>query len=974
MAPVHCEGCASGKTASVPCSNASGVARPDTRSSERPDGVQVSDTSGATLPAVLDLDIESAIRSGAYREARRLIAARRGKDRDPSAAAALDALEADLCVNLVEYEDARACLSKHAMAEREAGLGSSVRALLRLVQGRLAFASGDYPQAIARYRVGLDEATANDAGAVRRRLWHGLAEAFLFIHQPEMAEDAIEQGASELIGASDRLVAGLFQRARAQLLYQRADLEAARRAAHDALGQLDAWPLERAITHNLIANIANELGDPELRLRHRQAALADAKLTENRRWLGRLHHNLGDTLVQSGHLAEAEEVLIPWDRKSRRYHNLFERGTHHATVAELEYWRGHFERAVELYALAVDELTTYPSLQGETLLLMAHAVAATDRPEQALTCLRRALALAEQTQRGSLQRMARLAIAEHHIEQADLDAAQAELDELSRIADGTPSLLVTMHRLRVQGRLDAARGHLDQAAVLLERSRAVSLATDSPAWAGLAQLHLAQVQAALALGKEASDGLKGARRDLHALGIHALDALIEEIAAAVRRPSAVPPLPGANTRSTVLATGVFELLESGESGSALARALASALTAVGIPARVGEPGKTRAEARAVAVGQAVVEVDRWPQTVEAQVLVSLARRLSGAALVGASRDKGVAAASLGEIGLVGTSEAMRRVVAQLTRLRASTLPLLVTGESGVGKELVARASHRLSARAARPFVPVNCAAISSTLVASTLFGHKRGSFTGADRDSPGLVRAAAGGTLFLDEIGEVPMDVQPQLLRFLENGEVLAVGDTEPERVDVRVVTATNRDLAQMVQEKTFREDLYYRLNVMRLHVPPLRERAEDIAPLAMHFLEEANARQGTHVRMQQEAVSLLARHPLPGNARQLKHIVERLVVAAGPDGTILRSQVEEETGAVVPVRGDTADWLNAVSDEPRALHEALAAVERRLIERALERAGSVAGAAKELGISRSGLYDRMQRLGIDRGESPTEC
>jgi DNA-binding NtrC family response regulator len=167
-----------------------------------------------------------------------------------------------------------------------------------------------------------------------------------------------------------------------------------------------------------------------------------------------------------------------------------------------------------------------------------------------------------------------------------------------------------------------------------------------------------------------------------------------------------------------------------------------------------------------------------------------------------------------------------------------------------------------------------------------------------------------------------------------------------------------------MVQERTFREDLYYRLEVIHLHVPPLRERTEDIALLALHFLEEANERHGTRVRMQREAITALTALPLPGNARQLKHIVERLVVAAGPDGIVLRDHVEQEAGPAP--RAQLPDWAD-LGEQPRALHEALAVVERRLIERALVTAGSVAGAAKALGISRSGLYDRMERLGIDR-------
>ena len=919
-------------------------------------------------------DVESAIHAGTYREARRLIAAYRERGGD-GAAAICDAYEADLLVHTVKYEEARALVSRHARAELAGALESEARALLGLVHGRLAFASGDYPQAIARYRAALEELPAEgvDAGALARRLHYGLAEAFLFIHQPELAEDAIERCRAALAGTGDRLLDGLSRRARAQLFYQRAELDAARRVALDALDRLAPWPLERAITHNLVANVANELGDPELRLAHRQAALASIEETDNRRWLGRLHHNLGDTLVQSGRLDEAEKVLVPWDKKSRRYHNLFERGTHHATVGELEHLRGHFDRAIELYALAVDELETYPGLQGETLFLMSQPLALSGRIDEALACLARALDLAQRTQRGSLQRMARIAIAETRIDQGELDDAQASLNELSRIAEGTPSLPVTMHLLRVSGRLDANRDELDRAMVLLRRARAIAFAMDAPAWSGRARIQLADVHARRGDALAAREALEGAKADLHGLGIHAFDGEIARVEQSVGRASSVPPQPAPaprDAKSTVLAAHVIELLESGEASAQVARSLANALGDLDIPARVVSAIERPSE-NVLAVGRSFVAVDHWPESMEAQALLSLARRLCSGGASGAFRASQWSMPPVADLDLIYASDAMHAIVAQLTRLRASSLPFLITGESGVGKELVARAVHRLSARAEGPFVPVSCASIPQNLVASSLFGHKRGAFTGADRDNPGLARAAAGGTLFLDEIGEIPLDVQAQLLRFLENGEVLPVGDTSPVRVDVRVVAATHRELEQMVRDGLFREDLYYRLHVLHVHVPPLRERPADVPPLVAAFLREVNAHHGTSVRIQDDAVALLAAQPLPGNVRQLKHVVERLVVAAGEPGVVLRSHVASELGGVTsggaaPSTPPAAAGL--VADDGRSLAEVLAGVERQMIERALARAPNVSAAAKELGISRSSLYDRMERLGIVRG------
>ena len=222
---------------------------------------------------------------------------------------------------------------------------------------------------------------------------------------------------------------------------------------------------------------------------------------------------------------------------------------------------------------------------------------------------------------------------------------------------------------------------------------------------------------------------------------------------------------------------------------------------------------------------------------------------------------------------------MQRVVDQITRLQGNDLTVLITGESGTGKELVARAIHVGSPRSSAMFLPYNCTTTTRDLADSQLFGHRRGSFTGAVTDQPGLVRSAAGGTLFLDEIGDLPLDVQPKLLRFLEQGEIMPVGETRPQRVDVRVIAATNADLEQRVAEGKFREDLYYRLSVIRIRVPPLRERREEVPHLASYFLREACERLGKpDVELSSAVLDLFAQYLWPGNVRQLRNEIQRAV------------------------------------------------------------------------------------------------
>ena len=241
-------------------------------------------------------------------------------------------------------------------------------------------------------------------------------------------------------------------------------------------------------------------------------------------------------------------------------------------------------------------------------------------------------------------------------------------------------------------------------------------------------------------------------------------------------------------------------------------------------------------------------------------------------------------------GFIAASPSMKRMRVELARLSASRSTVIVTGESGAGKEVVARALHVLSTRSQRPYVAFNCAAVPKELFEGQLFGYRRGSFTGAASDHPGVLRAAHGGTLFLDEIGELPLDVQPKLLRVLENGEVFPLGETRPVEVDVRVVAATHRDLSQLVREGRFREDLYYRLQVVPVRVPPLRERREDVVALAKHFVRQLTPEGQTPPVLGPDALATLMAHHWPGNVRELRNVIERSM-AYGPLPTVLGAE-----------------------------------------------------------------------------------
>jgi two-component system response regulator HydG len=306
--------------------------------------------------------------------------------------------------------------------------------------------------------------------------------------------------------------------------------------------------------------------------------------------------------------------------------------------------------------------------------------------------------------------------------------------------------------------------------------------------------------------------------------------------------------------------------------------------------------------------------------------------------------------------IVGRSQAIRDLVTRILRVAPSEATVLITGESGTGKELVAKAIHAGSRRAAAPFVPVNCAAITPTLLESELFGHAKGAFTGAVKARRGLYEEANGGTLFLDEIGETEPGFQAKLLRALQEGEVRRVGESTPVRVDVRVIAATNQDLKKAIAEKRFREDLFYRLNVVPVRVPPLRERLEDVPLLAAHFLDRYNRRAGTRRVLLEDALAKLGAHDYPGNVRELENLIEQAAALAAGD------RIGADDIALEPRAAPAA----AGAEGPRRLADIVDDAERAAIAAAVTRlAGDLGAVARELGVSSTTLWRKMKRLGL---------
>ena len=321
------------------------------------------------------------------------------------------------------------------------------------------------------------------------------------------------------------------------------------------------------------------------------------------------------------------------------------------------------------------------------------------------------------------------------------------------------------------------------------------------------------------------------------------------------------------------------------------------------------------------------------------------------------------------------AEEMQSLLATARRVAATNVPVLITGETGTGKEVLARAIHAHSNRSKAAFVPFNCTSTPRDMLDSQLFGHRRGSFTGAVDNFQGIIRGAGSGTLFLDEIGDMSLDVQPKLLRFLESGEVHPVGETQPVRADVRVIAATNAELETLVSQGRFREDLFYRLNIVHLPIPPLRERRIEIPALANHYLARYAQENGKgHLRLAEETMEYLVLYRWPGNVRQLANEMRRVAALCEAGAIIMPEHLSTPIAAsrrTIPASERTLEPTEVVVRLDQPMPAATEHLERAMLQYALKQCGGrMEETATRLGLSRKGLYLKRQRLGIEPPES----
>ncbi len=330
-------------------------------------------------------------------------------------------------------------------------------------------------------------------------------------------------------------------------------------------------------------------------------------------------------------------------------------------------------------------------------------------------------------------------------------------------------------------------------------------------------------------------------------------------------------------------------------------------------------------------------------------------------------------------GALFLAEDMQTLLATARRIAPTGVPVLITGETGTGKEVLARMIHAYSTRREKTFLPFNCSATPKEMLDSQLFGHRRGSFTGASEHFSGIIRAAAGGTLFLDEIGETTLDVQPKLLRFLESSEVHPIGEVQPVKVDVRIIAATNADLDALLASGRFREDLFYRLNIVKLHVPPLRERRVEIPALAHHYLHKHAHECGKgDLRLAEETMEYLVLYRWPGNVRQLANEMRRLAALAEPGAVMMPEHLSADIAAsrrTVPASQRVLDATELVVRLDQPMAAAVQHLERAMLQYALAQCnGRMEDTAAMLGLSRKGLYLKRQRFGLEPpGNRPIE-
>jgi DNA-binding NtrC family response regulator/tetratricopeptide (TPR) repeat protein len=923
------------------------------------------------------------------------------------------------------YRDSLAAVAMYESPESRGKLDDQTVSYLRVQIGLGYNYNGDHPKAIAMLKSTLRDYAEN--GAVNLgHIYAALARTYRSISEFPIARDYAQRAleyfrqGGEWRGLADSYFAvGV------------ADMhEGNYESGLENLGQALKLIGDRPAAYMLGKIYANMAGScwflkrPDEGIEYLRKAITYYERTDHKANAADGYNNLGINLILIGQWDRAQEAL---ERAFSLAKEVDERGAKVPMIldslGELHMLRGDLDAAKDYLsqavALANENGNKWYAAQALRTLGRCYLVVAD--PENALAKAKEALALAEQI--GDRQAIceSRLIAAEAYLLTANLDACSRELQRVGELTtDSATDLGFTGESHRLNGMLNMARDDAAAAAQHFGSSVSIFDMLGDRYRAARAHLELGRAYATI-LPDRAGEHLSRALNTFKDLGAKLdLSRAEEELRDLAR---STPQRIQEQSALTQLLT--LRLAEAVASRELLLRELAAVMRQETGAQRViitergerGEPkvviamGCTPADSLKIAAEVDAVEDDasreRYCKKHDAEVILLKSANAPAAKMYLAPRNRaklpsGIALEPLLRVvelgmdvcalragaqksgthehpdeltgtslmpGFIHSSPAMTQLVEEVHKIRSSDVTVLVTGESGTGKELVARAIHAISSRRAKVFVPFNCTAVPKELSEGYLFGYRRGAFTGAISDSQGVIRTAAGGTLFLDEVGDLPLDVQPKLLRFLQEGEIQPLGEQRPSKVDVRIIAATNTDLEEMVAQGRFREDLYYRLNVIRLRVPPLRERRSEIPTIVNYYVNHYSAKFGRKdIQITPQAVDLLMVSDWPGNVRQLCNEIQR-TVARAEDGTVitpeqLSPELKRTSSPTTPSAASIASIPSAnLSSTGGTLADALAEVERRMISDALRRhGGNISRAARELGLTRRGLYLKLER------------
>jgi transcriptional regulator with GAF, ATPase, and Fis domain len=929
------------------------------------------------------------------------------------------------------YRESLEAVEMYEAAEARTKLDEETAIQLRVRVGLAYNFTGDHPKAIAVLNSALREATENGSDAQLGLVYVSLAHIYRSINECPIARDHAQKSLEHYRNTGDwRGLAEAYLAIALADTYE-GNYEDALGNYNQALklvGDNQAPYFLGKIYANL-AGAYSFLKRPQEGIACLEKSISYYERTEHKANAALGYNNLGVNLVQIGEWERAHEALkralalaFEMDGRGARV-SMFRVSMILDSLGELHLLRGDLAEAQKCLeralSLSVEKGNKWYIGQATRTLSRCH-LAMNDAP-RALELASEAVDIAERIGDRQASCSSRLLVAEAHLLTGDLQACAAELQQITEESEESGDLSLAGEAQRVRGLLALAEGDATLAVHHFGRSISIFEIFGDRYRAALAHYELGRAYAS-SQTERAAEHLTQAAHTFSELGARIALKNAEEALAALDRSQ--PERRNEPSALTQLLT--LRLAEAVASRELLLRELAAVLhqetrarqlviSETGEDKRpkvVASHGLTNDESERVAHQLSELKTDAEREkfmtgkdaaifalraTNGAPAILYLAPRAAtlpeGLSLqpllrvvelgmdVCALRERERAGRGMQEQtayvdqsllpGFIHSSPAMTRLVEEVHKIRSSDVTVLVTGESGTGKELVSRAIHALSSRRSKVFVPFNCTAVPKELSEGYLFGYRRGAFTGAVNDSPGVIRSAAGGTLFLDEIGDLPLDVQPKILRFLQEGEIQPLGEQRPSKVDVRIIAATNTDLEDMVKDGRFREDLYYRLNVIRLRVPPLRERRSEIPTIVNYYVNHYSSKFGRReLQITPQTIDLLMVCDWPGNVRQLCNEVQRVVARAEDGMTITPEHLSPELKRTsAPIAAPAASSVTPIASATAAMSEgltladAMADLERRMIAEAMRKhKGNISRAARELGLTRRGLYLKLER------------